>query len=122
MVETRKTVTIVFTDVVGSTSLGERLDPEALRHVVLDLRLAPHLLGALEEVGRRQQLKAIATRRVVPPHEIEHVGGLERDRPQHDPIGTSATWPHRAAVGRPKPNTEVDPSPTAGGYSADIPR
>ena len=27
----RKTVTIVFTDVVGSTSLGERLDPEVLR-------------------------------------------------------------------------------------------
>ncbi|MGH3924178.1 MAG: adenylate/guanylate cyclase domain-containing protein, partial [Pseudonocardiaceae bacterium] len=31
---TRKTVTIVFTDVVGSTSLGERLDPELLRSVM----------------------------------------------------------------------------------------
>jgi class 3 adenylate cyclase/tetratricopeptide (TPR) repeat protein len=30
----RKTVTIVFTDVVGSTSLGERLDPEVLRRVM----------------------------------------------------------------------------------------
>lgn len=30
----RKTVTIVFTDVTGSTSLGEQLDPEALRDVM----------------------------------------------------------------------------------------
>src|SRR5688572_3132862 len=30
----RKTVTIVFTDVVGSTSLGERLDPELLRRIM----------------------------------------------------------------------------------------
>jgi class 3 adenylate cyclase len=32
--EQRKTVTIVFCDVTGSTSLGERLDPEALRRVM----------------------------------------------------------------------------------------
>ena len=30
----RKTVTIVFCDVVGSTALGEALDPESLRHVM----------------------------------------------------------------------------------------
>jgi class 3 adenylate cyclase/tetratricopeptide (TPR) repeat protein len=30
----RKTVTVVFTDVTGSTSLGERLDPESLRQVM----------------------------------------------------------------------------------------
>ena len=33
--DTRKLATIVFCDLVGSTSLGERLDPEALRHVQL---------------------------------------------------------------------------------------
>jgi predicted ATPase/class 3 adenylate cyclase len=33
-VETRKTVTIVFCDLVGSTSLGERLDTESLREVL----------------------------------------------------------------------------------------
>jgi class 3 adenylate cyclase/tetratricopeptide (TPR) repeat protein len=33
-VETRKTVTIVFCDVTGSTALGEHLDPEALRQVM----------------------------------------------------------------------------------------
>src|SRR5919109_1899258 len=32
--ETRKIVTVVFTDVTGSTSLGERLDPETLRRVM----------------------------------------------------------------------------------------
>ena len=32
--EVRKTVTIVFCDVVGSTSMGEALDPESLRHVM----------------------------------------------------------------------------------------
>jgi class 3 adenylate cyclase/tetratricopeptide (TPR) repeat protein len=32
--EVRKTVTVVFTDVTGSTALGERLDPESLRHVM----------------------------------------------------------------------------------------
>ncbi len=30
----RKTVTVVFTDLAGSTELGERLDPESLRQVV----------------------------------------------------------------------------------------
>jgi len=33
-VEVRKTVTILFSDVAGSTSLGERLDPESLREVM----------------------------------------------------------------------------------------
>jgi class 3 adenylate cyclase/tetratricopeptide (TPR) repeat protein len=32
--EVRKTVTVVFADVAGSTPLGERLDPEALRRVM----------------------------------------------------------------------------------------
>jgi class 3 adenylate cyclase/tetratricopeptide (TPR) repeat protein len=32
--DTRKVVTIVFADVTGSTALGERLDPEALRRVM----------------------------------------------------------------------------------------
>src|SRR5262245_66419881 len=32
--ESRKTVTVVFSDVTGSTALGERLDPESLRRVM----------------------------------------------------------------------------------------
>ena len=31
--EVRKTVTVVFSDLVESTPLGERLDPESLREV-----------------------------------------------------------------------------------------
>jgi class 3 adenylate cyclase/tetratricopeptide (TPR) repeat protein len=34
--ETRKTVTVVFTDISGSTALGERLDPEALRRAMAE--------------------------------------------------------------------------------------
>jgi class 3 adenylate cyclase/tetratricopeptide (TPR) repeat protein len=33
-VELRKTVTVVFADVTGSTRLGERLDPESFRHLM----------------------------------------------------------------------------------------
>jgi class 3 adenylate cyclase len=33
--EVRKTVSVVFTDVAGSTSLAERLDPESLREVMI---------------------------------------------------------------------------------------
>jgi class 3 adenylate cyclase len=32
--QVRKTVTVVFCDVTGSTALGERLDPETLRGVM----------------------------------------------------------------------------------------
>ena len=33
--ELRKTVTVVFSDVTGSTAIGERLDPEPLRRLML---------------------------------------------------------------------------------------
>jgi class 3 adenylate cyclase len=33
-VATRKTVTVLFMDIVDSTGLGERFDPEALRRVI----------------------------------------------------------------------------------------
>jgi class 3 adenylate cyclase len=32
--EVRKVVTVLFSDVTGSTALGERIDPESLRHVM----------------------------------------------------------------------------------------
>src|SRR6267378_1811621 len=31
----RKTVTVLFCDVAGSTNLGENVDPETMRHVML---------------------------------------------------------------------------------------
>ena len=47
--EVRKTVTVVFTDVAGSTALGERLDPEALRAVMA--RYFDVMRAALERHG-----------------------------------------------------------------------
>jgi class 3 adenylate cyclase/tetratricopeptide (TPR) repeat protein len=47
--EARKIVTIVFSDVVGSTNLGERLDPESVRRVMA--RYFGTLRAALERHG-----------------------------------------------------------------------
>jgi class 3 adenylate cyclase/tetratricopeptide (TPR) repeat protein len=47
--DVRKTVTVVFTDVTGSTSLGERLDPESMRHVMS--RYFDEMKAALERHG-----------------------------------------------------------------------
>jgi class 3 adenylate cyclase/tetratricopeptide (TPR) repeat protein len=47
--EVRKTVTIVFCDVTGSTELGERLDPESLRKVMV--RYFDVMRGVLERHG-----------------------------------------------------------------------
>jgi len=47
--EVRKTVTIVFADMAGSTSIGERLDPEALRRV--QARYFDALQAVLESHG-----------------------------------------------------------------------
>jgi len=47
--EVRKTVTVVFCDVTGSTSLGERLDPETLRGVMR--RYFEEMTTAIERHG-----------------------------------------------------------------------
>ncbi len=47
--ELRKTVTIVFSDLAGSTSMGESLDPESLRRVML--RYYTEMRFALERHG-----------------------------------------------------------------------
>src|SRR5437764_12391135 len=47
--EVRKVVTVVFTDLVGSTGLGERLDPETLRRVMA--RYFAAMQAALEQRG-----------------------------------------------------------------------
>src|SRR5262245_13204998 len=48
-VETRKTVTVLFADVTGSTALGERLDPESLRGVMS--RYFEEMRSAIESHG-----------------------------------------------------------------------
>ena len=45
----RKTVTVVFADLVGSTALAERLDPESLDHVLASYYA--HMRGVLEQHG-----------------------------------------------------------------------
>jgi class 3 adenylate cyclase len=47
--EERKTVTVLFADVTGSTALGERLDPESLRRVMS--RYFAEMSGILERHG-----------------------------------------------------------------------
>ena len=47
--EVRKTVTVLFSDVVGSTNLGEQLDPESLRRVMT--RYFDELRAVLERHG-----------------------------------------------------------------------
>ena len=47
--EVRKTVTVLFCDVTGSTELGERLDPETLRRVLL--RYFEEMRAVLERYG-----------------------------------------------------------------------
>lgn len=47
--EVRKTVTVVFCDVTGSTALGEKLDPESLRRVMS--RYFDEMKSALERHG-----------------------------------------------------------------------
>jgi class 3 adenylate cyclase/tetratricopeptide (TPR) repeat protein len=47
--EVRKTVTVLFVDIVGSTDLGERLDPEVLREVMQ--RYFERMAGVAERLG-----------------------------------------------------------------------
>src|SRR5256712_4304036 len=47
--EQRKTVTVLFCDVTGSTELGEQLDPEALRALLA--RYFERMRGIVEEHG-----------------------------------------------------------------------
>jgi class 3 adenylate cyclase len=48
-VEVRKTLTVLFADVTGSTELGERLDPESLRGVMS--RYFDEMRSAVERHG-----------------------------------------------------------------------
>jgi class 3 adenylate cyclase len=47
--ERRKVVTVIFADVVGSTALGERVDPETLRWAMQ--RWFERMVGAIERHG-----------------------------------------------------------------------
>ena len=51
--QVRKTVSVVFSDVTGSTSMGERLDPEAVRSVMA--RYFAGMRAVLEATAERSR-------------------------------------------------------------------
>jgi class 3 adenylate cyclase len=51
--EVRKTVTVLFCDVVGSTQLGERFDPEILRGLMARFYAAASRWSATAARSRR---------------------------------------------------------------------
>jgi hypothetical protein len=60
--EVRKTVTIVFSDLKGSTNLGEALDPESLREVMtryFEMRRARSPTVDDREVHRRRVMAGV---------------------------------------------------------------
>ena len=56
--EVRKTVTVVFCDLTGSTALGERLDPETLRATMRRTGLSQHTLKAIRD-GRSVRVSTL---------------------------------------------------------------
>jgi hypothetical protein len=56
--EVRKTVTVVFCDVTGSTALGERLDAEALRRVMIALVHLAKVRVAGQRAGSRLPIRS----------------------------------------------------------------
>ena len=90
----RKTVTVVFTDLAGSGSLGQRLDPESLA-VEVDGRTVVELgpgavVGevALLDGGRRT-----ATLRAVTPCRVAAVPGDRIDRAALAELARTRGWP-----------------------------
>jgi class 3 adenylate cyclase len=57
--EVRKTVTVVFCDITGSTALGETVDPEALRALLT--RYFDRMKAMLERHGGRVERSSSAT-------------------------------------------------------------
>ena len=59
--EERRTVTIVFSDLQGSTKLGETLDPEAVREVMsryFDVTRQTRARGAVSPLRRRASARS----------------------------------------------------------------
>ena len=68
--ETRRTVTILFADVSGSTSLGEQLDPESLR--ALMSRYFAEMQAIIERHGGTLELAEAYGERAA----LEHVSSV----------------------------------------------
>jgi hypothetical protein len=105
MAEARKTVTVVFADVSGSTALGERLDPEAPRRVMQ--RYFAEAQAALERHGGT--VEKFIEREAVPPRSSHRVG---RRLPWH--VGTRAVQVGSLGASRESAHTRQAIKPTRG--------
>jgi ATP/maltotriose-dependent transcriptional regulator MalT len=74
--QVRKTVSVVFCDLVGSTSLGERVDSESLREVLNRDFAASY--GALEAMGDRAYLATVAALRAQVAADADRPDDAER--------------------------------------------
>ena len=126
--ETRKTVTILFADVAGSTALGERLDPEALRSLMgryfATMERTSNATADGREVHRRRghgrvrhPAPSTRTTRCAPcarPAQIRDEladlnEGLERDRGDRDPV-PDGVYTGEVVAGDPGPARPSSPA------------
>jgi class 3 adenylate cyclase len=99
--ESRKTVTIVFADVTGSTALGEQTDPEAMRRIME--RYFEEMRSALEKHGDRPRERKVFSRRwphrslwiVARREELDEAAALSHESEgagMEDDIATQSAW------------------------------
>ena len=114
--EVRKTVTVVFADVTGSTKLGERLDPESLRRVMG--RYFAEMKGALERHGGTVEKfigdAVMAVFGVPRIHEDDALRAVraaaELQRPElRIGVNTARSWPARARRSSPATRSTSQP-------------
>jgi class 3 adenylate cyclase len=103
--EVRKTVTVLFADVVASTALGERLDPEALRQVVT--RYFAEMAEVLERHGGTVEKfvgdEVMAVFGVPAVHEDDALRAVRAAAAMHERLRAlneelEATWGARLAI------------------------
>src|SRR3989442_13654173 len=102
--EVRKTVTVVFCDVTGSTALGEQLDPESLRRVMARYFEAMRTVierhgGTVEKFIGDAVMAVFGVPRLpqgAPVRAARAAGGEGAAAPAREPAPRGQTWAERA--------------------------